>query len=84
MKPSKIMLQYFYDKGESDSKELYRRSVISLRTVQRDLSKIKQGISLGRKVESGRPRLLNGQDTRCLLQLALKDYIQTSVDLKLE
>ena len=84
MKPSKIILQHLYDKGESDSKELSRRSGIPLRTVQRDLFKMKQGISLERKVGSGRPRLLNGQDTRRLLQLAVKDDMRTSTDLKLE
>ena len=45
---------------------------------------MKQGISLERKVGSGRPRLLNGQDTRRLLQLAVKDDMRTSTDLKLE
>ena len=45
---------------------------------------MKQGISLERKVGSGRPRLLNGQDTRCLLQLAVKDDMRTSTDLKLK
>ena len=83
MKPSNIILQHLYDKGESDSKELSRRSGIPLRTVQRDLFKMKQGISLERKVGSGRPRLLNGQDTRRLLQLAVKDDMRTSTDLKL-
>ena len=56
MKPSNIILQYLYDKGESDSKELSRRSGIPLRTVQRDLFKMKQEIFLESKVGSGRPR----------------------------
>ena len=84
MKPSKIILQHLYDKGESDSKELSRRSGIPLKTVQRDFFKMKQGISLERKVGIGRPRLLDGQDTRRLLQLSVKDDMRTSTDLKLE
>jgi hypothetical protein len=45
---------------------------------------MKKGISLERKVGSGRPKALNSQDTRRLLQLAVKDDMRTSTDLKLE
>ena len=84
MKPSKITLQHLYNQGMTDSKESSRRSEIPLRTVQRDLPKMKQGISLKRKVGSGRSKALNGQDTRRLLQLVVKDDMRTSTDLKLE
>ena len=84
MKASMLTLQHLYNRGYQDLKSLIETTGIPRRTVSRTLSKLRQGLSLERKKGSGRPRLLNINDRRRLIQLAKKKNTSSARDLQIE
>jgi len=84
MKTSKIALLELFNQGYKDAKTLSKMLGTPLRTVQRDLRKIKQNIPLTRQKGSGRPRKLDANDRRRLIQLTLKDDMHSSKDIQKE
>ena len=83
MKPTMLTLQQLYNNGHQDLKSLVKLTGIPRRTVARSLSKLCKGISLERKKGSGRPRLLNTNDRRRLIQLAKKNDMRSARELQI-
>jgi transposase len=84
LKHQKIVLQELFNNRLSDAKTLSQMSGVPIRTVFRDLKKMRQGVSLKRKVGSGRPEILKSNDKRRLIQCAIKGDLQSSDDLRIK
>ena len=82
IKESKIALQYLYNSGNLSAKKLSQLTGISLRTVQRDLTKLRQGISLERKKRTKRISKLDANDRKKVIELVRKDDMKTSNDIR--
>ena len=82
VKESKIALQYLYNTGCHSAKDLSKLTGIPLRTVQRDLTKLKRGISLERKEGSGRTNKLDVNDKKKIIQLVHEDDMRTSNEVR--
>ena len=84
MKATMSTLQHLYNQGHQDLMSLVQLTGIPRRTVSRTLSKLRQGLSLERKKGSGRPKLINSNDRRRLIQLAKKNNTSSARELQTE
>ena len=82
IKESKIALQHLYNSGCHSSNELSKLTGIPLRTIRRDLAKLRQGMSLERKKGTGRSKKLDADDKRKIIQLVRRSDIITSDEIK--
>ena len=81
-KNSKITLQHLYDSGIYSAKELDKITKVPLRAIQRDLAKLRKGLTLQQEKGAGRPNILKANDKRRVIQLAQKDDMRSSSDIR--
>ena len=82
MKPQHFTLRELYNNGHQERKALIKMTGYPPRTVDRILKKLREGESLERKVGSGKPALLNSNHRRSLVQLARKNDMLSSSELR--
>lgn len=84
MKATHIQLEILFKNGCQSHKKLSKLTGVPLRTVERNLAKLKKGCSLERKKGSGRFRKFKSADRQRLSQLVIKNDTKTSFELSEE
>ena len=81
MKVTHFTLQELYNQGHRTLKSLMKINNYPKSTIARNLKKIREGISLERKPGTGKAPLLKPNDRKRLIQLALRNDMNSSSDL---